>query len=558
MMISAILGIIAVASIGLFSYYNMSNTTNSMEKINEEQYIPSRWVSDAVEFNQRLDAVLLQMMLTDDLATKQQLHMEMNEGIDEVLTNFAKFENMDLSQEERNLIQDFYDAVSIFEVPQERVMTLAANNQNDEAYALYLSDVQQPRKDLITALNAINELKTNKVTEIINENVENGHSITRQLIAIFILVTILLVVSVFILSRTIIKPIQALMELLKRTQKGDLTVRATAISTNELGQLNVAYNETMESLVHVLHDTKRSANEVDAVSNELASNVEETTATLDHVAKAVQEITTSAELTQQHIEENGYVIRKVKSDVMEIEQRIDDVLQLSELNFKHSEDGAHIVEENLMQMQNITQSVQLSNDRVISLVEKTAQINTVLTTINAISAQTNLLALNAAIEAARAGEHGKGFAVVADEVRKLAEQSLTATKSISSIIDQIQQNGTDTVEVMKNVTKEVQEGLLKSEQTSEKFADIMNVTLAVTPKMEAVTQAVQTISNGFEQIEINSKNVLEMATNNALASESVTAAVQQQAATMEEISSSTSNLAHTADELTATIERFKI
>jgi methyl-accepting chemotaxis protein len=558
MMISAILGIIAVASIGLFSYYNMSNTTNSMEKINEEQYIPSRWVSDAVEFNQRLDAVLLQMMLTDDLATKQQLHMEMNEGIDEVLTNFAKFENMDLSQEERNLIQDFYDAVSIFEVPQERVMTLAANNQNDEAYALYLSDVQQPRKDLITALNAINELKTNKVTEIINENVENGHSITRQLIAIFILVTILLVVSVFILSRTIIKPIQALMELLKRTQKGDLTVRATAISTNELGQLNVAYNETMESLVHVLHDTKRSANEVDAVSNELASNVEETTATLDHVAKAVQEITTSAELTQQHIEENGYVIRKVKSDVMEIEQRIDDVLQLSELNFKHSEDGAHIVEENLMQMQNITQSVQLSNDRVISLVEKTAQINTVLTTINAISAQTNLLALNAAIEAARAGEHGKGFAVVADEVRKLAEQSLTATKSISSIIEQIQQNGTDTVEVMQNVTKEVQEGLLKSEQTSEKFADIMNVTLAVTPKMEAVTQAVQTISNGFEQIEINSKNVLEMATNNALASESVTAAVQQQAATMEEISGSTSNLAHTADELTATIERFKI
>ena len=92
MMFNAVLGVIAIIVISFYSFYHMSSTTSDMENINNNEYIPSRWVSDAVQFNQRLTAILLEMILTEDLETKEELHKTINDGIDTVLANFAKYE----------------------------------------------------------------------------------------------------------------------------------------------------------------------------------------------------------------------------------------------------------------------------------------------------------------------------------------------------------------------------------------------------------------------------------------------------------------------------------
>lgn len=557
-MISSIIGMICIAVVGLFSFYNMSETTNNMEKIYQEEYLPSHWISDAIMFNQQLDAVLLEMMLIDNRGKKEQLHDQMNEGIDEILDNFAKFEKMDLSDEERSLLEDFNATMAELKEPQEQVMTLASENKNTQAYTLYIKKVQEPRKELINTLTAINDIKMNKVSNIIDHTVKNGHQMVKNLVILFVIATALLFVSVYLLSKIILKPIHILLELLQRAKEGDLTGRAHYEATNELGKLTIAYNETMDSIVNVLKSTKQSAMNVDAVSNELASSVEETTASIEHVVDSIQDIATSSEQTQVRAQNNMEVLTKVKEDIHDIEERLDEVTQLTQQNYTHSQEGSLLVTENLSQMKNITESVQRSYEHVTTLVDKTAQINNVLTTITDISAQTNLLALNAAIEAARAGEHGKGFAVVADEVRKLAEQSLEATKTISEIIDEIKSDSKNTVQVMQYVNTEVIEGLKKSELTSEKFSDIMNHTLAISPKMQGVSNRLATIVNEFNGLDLSSREVLSMATNNAQASESVTATAEEQASTMEEISHSANNLAITANDLAQSIEHFKL
>ena len=558
MMLNAAFGIIGIAIVGLFSLFSMTLTTNDMERINEEEYIPSRWVSDAVEFNQRLDAALLEMMLIDDLEKKKQLHLNINEEIDTVLSNFAKFEAMDITDEERALLEDFYTAVETFEKPQEEVMKLASENKNAEAFALYTKSVQEPRKELVNALLAINEIKMSKVTDIIEGSVDEGRATAQTLLTIFIISSIILISLVFIVSKSILKPIHALVGHLEKAKNGDLTARAQYSSKNELGQLTNAYNETMDSLVHVLKETQLSASEVDAVANELSSSVDESTRSIEHVVNSIQEIASSSEQTEASVQMNTTVLEKVKTDIHTIEERINEVSTLSQMNFEHSEQGSIIINENVSQMKNIANSVQLSNERVHTLVEKTSQIHSVLDTITAISAQTNLLALNAAIEAARAGEHGKGFAVVADEVRKLAEQSLDATKSIANIIHEIKVDGVQTVDVMSTVNEETLAGLKKSELTADKFAEIMNLTLQVQPKMQGVTAALSTMVEEFKVLDQSSNEVLQMAASNSTASESVTAAAQQQAATMEEINHSTNSLASTAADLSNTIQRFKI
>lgn len=558
MMFNALIGIIAVIVISLYSYSHMSSTTNDMENINNNEYIPSRWVSDAVQFNQRLTAILLEMMLIEDLETKEVLYQTINEGIDSVLSNFAKYEAMDISDEERKLINDFYTAVNELEASQQTVMELALENKNDEAYALYVKDVQQPREDLIQALTSINELKINRVTEIINTNVEDGKETVTTLIIIVCIITLLLVLGVLFISRAIINPINNLVAILERAKTGDITVRSEYKSKSELGKLTNSYNETIDSIVTILKETKQTSSEVDAVSNELSQSVDETTKSIEHVVNAIQEIATSSEQTKFSIEKNAVVLSKMKTNIHGIEGLLGEVAQLAEMNFTHSQTGSLVVNENVAQMQSIKNSVQVSNERVTNLVNKTSQINEVLNTISDISAQTNLLALNAAIEAARAGEHGKGFAVVADEVRKLAEQSLESTKSIDHIIQEITHEVEETVQVMKTVNDETHEGLTRSEITAEKFNEIMNVTLEVAPKMKDVTDALKEIVNEFNVVDTGSNEILEMSKQNVEASEIVMAAAQQQAATMEELNSSTNSLASKANDLSHSIQYFKI
>ena len=162
------------------------------------------------------------------------------------------------------------------------------------------------------------------------------------------------------------------------------------------------------------------------------------------------------------------------------------------------------------------------------------------------------------IEAARAGEHGKGFAVVADEVRKLAEQSLDSTKSINNIIQEIKREGEETVFVMQTVNDEAHEGLSRAELTAEKFNDIMNVTLEVAPKMKSVTNKLNEIVAEFNEVDAGAIEILEKAKQNVEASEIVMAAAEQQAATMEELNSSTSTLAIKANDLSQSVQYFKI
>ena len=557
-MLSAIIGIICMAGVGLFSYSNMSKTTTNMEKINNEEYIPSRWVSDAVQFNQKLDAILLRMMIIDDLEEKKKLHEEMNEGIDEVLGNFAKFEEMDLTTEERDLIQNFYNAVDKFEAPQQQVMALASENRNDEAYQLYIEAVKEPRKDLVETLIQINDLKMSKVTNIIESTVEDGRTTVNRLLMICLGAAALLLLMIYLLSKNIVKPLNELLMILKHAKEGDLTGRSTYQTKDELGQLSIAYNETLDSISTILATTKQTAREVEAVSNELSSSVDETTKSIEYVVDSIQTISNGSTETEQHARTNEDIMNSAKNDLHVMEDRITEVISLAQLNFTHSNEGASLINANLEQMKNIMSSIQQSNIRVTNLVEKTANINEVLNTINTIASQTNLLALNAAIEAARAGEHGKGFAVVADEVRKLAEQSLAATKSIEVIIQDVLIDGDSTLAVMTEVDKEANAGLEKSEITSEKFEAIIQTTLEIQPKMEGLELAVGTITAQFKNLEDVSKQVLELATENASSAEEVTASAEQQASTMEEINSSTSALSQAATNLAHSIDRFKL
>ncbi|AKM17732.1 H1 [[Flavobacterium] thermophilum] len=212
----------------------------------------------------------------------------------------------------------------------------------------------------------------------------------------------------------------------------------------------------------------------------------------------------------------------------------------------------------LLYICNINQDAPLIHKRVKSLEKRSEEIEKILDVISTIADQTNLLALNAAIEAARAGEHGKGFAVVADEVRKLAEQSQSSTKQIEELIGKIQQSTTEVVRYMSRVTENIEGGLHISTQTAQRFLQIVQNMKEVAPQIEEISAIAEQISAGTQQVTASAHQLAGIARENAATSEEVAASAEEQLASMEEITSSSQMLAKMAEDLRTSVQRFTL
>ena len=302
-------------------------------------------------------------------------------------------------------------------------------------------------QQLVTAVDLINEhASTNLKTA--EANVLHGLSWTQKILQGVLGGAIVIGCLIALMTtRSIMRPMNQLLDRFRDISEGegDLTQRVEVKSKDEFGELAKAFNRFVDDIQQVIFHAKRSAanvaeaaHEIAATNDQMTGNAENQSRQIIEVAAAIEEMSaTAANITTQ-----AQVASKSAGEARE-----------------SAEHGGADVKNTIQGMQSISSSVSSTADSVITLGEQVNQIGEILTVINDIADQTNLLALNAAIEAARAGEHGRGFAVVADEVRKLADRTTTATSEIATSIDQIQKETNEAVERINRGTSEVQQGV---------------------------------------------------------------------------------------------------
>ncbi len=310
-----------------------------------------------------------------------------------------------------------------------------------------------------------------------------------------------------------------------------------------------------------------------------ASAVDQLTRAIDGVAKGAQEqaaaVTRMAGLTSQL----STAIEMVATNSAKASEGAVDAS-------KAAETGASIVEATVNGMTSIRQKVNLSAGKVEEMGTRSEEIGTIVAAIEDIASQTNLLALNAAIEAARAGEHGKGFAVVADEVRKLAERAGAATKEISDLIKGIQTTVGEAVVAMHESAQEVEEGvklagdagsalsnILESGRTVQELAEqvtkastemqsLSNELITSADEVSAIveenTAATEEMSAGSSEITQAIDNIASVSEENSASVEEVSAATEEMSAQVEEVSASADTLSQMAAELQKIVARFKL
>lgn len=382
---------------------------------------------------------------------------------------------------------------------------------------------------------------------------------------IFFKTVIVLVISflfggiiIFFIIKSILKPIRSLVHSAERISNGDLTEEIDSSSNDEIGQLSKSFKSMVDSLRTVIINLQTASERVSSSSEELIASADQTAEGTMQVSEAIQHVASGAENQTARIEANTSALDDVLQGVLRIADSSSNVSNLAQETVKEAVDGTKFVRDNLLQMKFIHESVTESNKVIQSLFNRSNEIGKILDAISGIADQTNLLALNAAIEAARAGEHGKGFAVVADEVRKLAEQSRLSASQISTLIITIQEDTKKSVNIMSEVSKNAEEGLVISTETSDKFDVIMNRMNKMTPQVEEVSATVQRISAAVQEVSASANDLTIIAKESAATSEEVAATTEQQLASMEEITQAAKALTTMAEELQSQIDRFKV
>lgn len=406
---------------------------------------------------------------------------------------------------------------------------------------------------------SLNELLVSIYDQSIEETRKSSKSGLVLLLILSTLATLVAVGSGLFIANLISKPLSKLSKNAQEMASGNLKIERLHIkSKDEIYHLNESFQQMADNLRDMIKGITTNSAIVASSAEQLTASAEQSTVTSETVSSAIQEIAGGAENTNHMVEETSNALEEVLQGVLRITESTTTVTELSKGTTEQAEEGGQYVTDSLRQMQFIHESVSRSNEVIVSLSERSEQIGQILEVINGIAEQTNLLALNAAIEAARAGEHGKGFAVVADEVRKLAEQSKTSTQDISNLISVIQKDTEESVLVMSEVVKNAENGVKVSEQTASKFSQILSGTREITPQMEEVSATVQQISASVEHVTNSANNISRLSQENAASSEEVASATEEQLASMQEINSSAQSLSEMAEELRSLVSRFNV
>lgn len=391
------------------------------------------------------------------------------------------------------------------------------------------------------------------------DTVKAGSSTFTTSVILTIVMIIVGVVIAILTSRSITRPIKLVMERMQAIASGDISMEPLQVKTkDETGQLIVSTNAMASNMQQMLRKIGEVSVTVAKQGEELAAAALETKTGATQITATMQEMASGSEVQANSAGELASVMGIFSERVSEANEKGDRVHDYSTSVLSMTSTGSQMMDESKDQMETINELVKDAVLKMEGLDTETQEITQLVSVIQDVAAQTNLLALNAAIEAARAGEQGKGFAVVADEVRKLAEQVSSSVTDITDIVTKIQTESKMVAKSLKGGYAEVEKG---TEQIANTGNTLNEITTSVTRMVEEITEVSEnltTLAANTQQMNNSIEEIASVSEEAAAGMQQVVATTEQAGSSMDQIAASTEELTKLAEELNGLVKQFKI
>lgn len=545
-------------TLGLYTVFGMKTLNRETDNLYNVHLKGVGHVKDAYIHISTVVRARNAMLLETELSHKNRQIDNMKKGIEEFENSIELFKEIATIEDKDKLIADLMAVWEEFKAIEQEIVNLGMENKIEEANVLReesraLSDQIAEGTNNLVELQDQAALKSYEDADVIYQRGRNISGII--LVGSFIIA----VAITYYMSNTITKPIMKIEAIAKTIADGDLTDEEIQVKNkDEIGRLANSFNTMTDGLRSLIQSITETAEAMAASSEQLTATSQQSALASEEVAKTIEEIARGASEQAMNTEEGasmanslGMTIEKdleYKGDLNEASKRVNEFVS----------DGLVEIENLIRISDETTEETEKVYGDIIKTNESARKIEAASNVIASIADQTNLLALNAAIEAARAGDAGRGFAVVAEEIRKLAEESMASTKTIDSVVQELQTNSNSSVQIMNRVAEIMKKQFESVQVSKSKY-------LLIDGAMKEANKAIEKLNISSKEVEELKNDILEtlqslaaIAEENSAATQEVSASMEEQAASAEEISSSSLGLSELANNLYTVVNRFKI
>nr|WP_267269271.1 methyl-accepting chemotaxis protein [Pseudomonas protegens] len=496
--------------LGVFALNQMSKIRGAAENITQNSVPSIKSLDEFTQLTLRL-RVLSYRLLVNREPDVQQKTLELldmrNQQIRAAQVIYEKFIS---SPEEKTAYEQYVQLLAQYRQIEERMRSLSRGNQVEELRNLLNTDLLNNSEAINTALNRLLEINTQQTLDTNQQAAEQYSSAFNLVVALLVLATGLTLLFAWLLTRSITVPIANALSAAEEIAEGNLTRPIKVDGNDEAGRLLRAMAKMQEKLRDTLQRISGSA-------TQLASAAEELNCVTEESARG---------LTQQNneIEQAATAVNEMTSAVEEVARNAVSTSEASKNATSSAGDGRDLVQETVSAIERMSSDVQGTASLIGDLANESRDIGKVLDVIRGLADQTNLLALNAAIEAARAGEAGRGFAVVADEVRALAHRTQQSTSEIERMIGSIQSGTEHAVDSMRNSTERAESTLNIARGAGLSLDTINSAIIEINERNLVIASAAEEQAQVAREVDRNLVNIRDLSVQSATGANQTSAA----------------------------------
>ena len=523
-----LIGLLLVTN--LLALQKMAGIMGDMNSLVDDRVVKVNEANHIMESALANGRALRSLLLMDSTAEREKIKAEVAHHRQENNELLGKLESQLYSDDAKTLLAKIKEKRAALQDWYPKYFEAAERNPGEAKQILFKEFI--PRNDAFVAtLKEMVELQEKHMRDEVTHDRDSYSQARTLTIGLLIGGIILGLAAAFWIIASIAGPLQAMRDVITQVRNNsDFTQTVTVSNNDEVGQTAHAFNELLGTMRQTLQHLKTSINQVAGAAEGLAS-------TSGQSARASASTSESASSMAASVEQVSVSINHVSENARSASE-------LAQRGGQLSDEGGLVIGNTVEEMHHIGDAIEQVAHAITRLGEQSDKISGVIQVIKDVADQTNLLALNAAIEAARAGEAGRGFAVVADEVRKLAERTTTATGEIAEMVTNIQNSSQSAVEAMHNTVSQVETGRELAAQAGKSIKEIREAVSQVVGVVADIADSIAEQSTASQSIAQQLEQVAQAAEENNAASDETAVSAQQ--------------LGRLAAEMRATTERFRI